>query len=226
MTTAVSASRQRQGRYAAVKRKIGVRCADATWRNAGFCGFRGAPHGLLTRRYNCNLVTCFAKPGAQVHVLIVEEIAFVKAAHRAQGFGAKKHEHSCHPVRVVDCVAVRRGRMRSRAERLGSERKNTGKVARVILRCEIGRGDRGRDNTDFRVRQKSRQRREGVRGEADVGIQDAEQAGARARQGGIVVFAKPLWFRVADDLQFNGRLALNSFLLSREYSPSAICERA
>ena len=46
-----------------------------------------------------HVVTVAAQATAKVHVLVVEEITRVEAAHFSKGLAAKKHEHARHPVR-------------------------------------------------------------------------------------------------------------------------------
>ncbi len=47
-----------------------------------------------------NLITGKHQACAQIHILIIEEIAFVKPTHARKDVTAKQHEHSGDPVRI------------------------------------------------------------------------------------------------------------------------------
>jgi hypothetical protein len=142
-----------------------------------------------------------AQAPAQIHVLVVEVVAVVEAAHFGERLGAQAHEHPRNPIgrerrgshAVVEPVGS--------AERLAEERRERRKPARTVLRRAVGGEDERRGERDARLAQSREQRRERIGIEPQVGIHHAEERRPRLAERGVVIRAKALRYIVAQYAQ-------------------------
>jgi len=147
-----------------------------------------------------------AQAVAEVDVLVVEEIGFVETADRAVSVAAQQHEHARHPVRflrpALGCVV---GFPAIRVDFLQQAARG-GKSPRAVFNPTRRAAHQGACCGDPRLAERPQQGRKRIRGQANVGIADAEERRAAALEGGVVIGAEAFAFPIDDDFNRAGKI--------------------
>ena len=135
-----------------------------------------------------------AEPAADVHVLDVQEVAFVEAADLVVGATVEQKEHAGQPVGVVAVV--------DGVQFLADQLARGVQLAGGVGQLAFGAVDPGGHQTPLRCAgQVLQQGREGVGVEPQVRVHHAEVGRAAVREGGVVIAAEALGGLVADHNQ-------------------------
>lgn len=160
----------------------------------------GIVHGA-GRRVDDDVPAEPPQPGAQIHVLVVEEVGFVESACRGESFPTEYDEHAGNPVRRKDTlrgVVVRRTGWRKELAQKGQE---GGESAGVVLDLSFRAYNQRRDSTRLRPLEIAQELREGIADKADVGIENAEALPAGLRKDRVMIGAESLPLCIGQHLE-------------------------
>lgn len=141
------------------------------------------------------------QPGAQVNVLVVEKVGFVESACRSESLPPEYDEHAGNPVRRKNTLRGVVVRSPARRQELAQKGQGGGESASMVLDPSFRAYNQRRDRTCLRPLEISQDLREGVTGQTDVGIENAEILSVGMREGGIMVGAESLPLCVGQDLE-------------------------
>src|SRR5688572_23073455 len=160
-------------------------------------------HDHRVLRY-AHLSTGEPEPAADVHVLVIEEVALVKAADQLEGAASEEHEHSPNPVRI-DALGRLAGHRLLESQSLPEKPPRRGHRPVGRLSAAVGLEHMRRRHADPVLLERLQQAAERIAAQPQIGIQNAEKVAARRTKSRVVIRREATRHVVDEERQWKGR---------------------
>src|SRR5262245_44480054 len=110
------------------------------------------------------------KPAAEVHVLVIQNVALVETVDRGKDLASEREEHPRNPVGREGLGGDWIIEPRSEPEQLCNQAPRRRETPRAVLRLARGVDDEGCRNSHARLRKLGKERTERIDGDPDVRV--------------------------------------------------------